>query len=100
MDLDVDYNVYVAMHNGKLYMEFIVNTANTFYLQGLQEKTCKAEQDYFRTQGQTETSLKIEDLRFNKTYDQQPEFKRLSEFYIIILLNKLKILENTKKKSK
>jgi hypothetical protein len=93
----VDYNVYVAMHNGKLYMEFIVNTANTFYLHGLQEKTCKAEQDYFRTQGQTETSLKIEDLRFNKTYDQQPEFKRLSEFYIIIFLNKLKILENTKK---
>ena len=49
-------------------MEFIVNTANTFYLQGLQEKTCKAEQDCFRTQGQTETSLKIEDLRFNETY--------------------------------
>jgi hypothetical protein len=30
-------------------------------------------------------------------YDQQPEFKRLSEFYIIIFLNKLKTLENTKK---
>jgi hypothetical protein len=67
MDLDVDYNVYVAMHNGKLYMEFIVNTANTFYLQGLQEKIYKAEQDCFRTPGQTETSLKIEDLKFNKS---------------------------------
>ena len=36
--------------------------------------------------GQTETSLKIEDLRSNKTtdklsYDQQPEFRSLSEFY-------------------
>jgi hypothetical protein len=31
-------------------------------------------------------------------YDQQPEFKRLSEFYIIIFLNKLKTLANTKKK--
>ena len=32
-----------------------------------------------------------------RIYDQQPELKRLSEFYIIIFLNKLKILENTKK---
>jgi hypothetical protein len=36
--------------------------------------------------GQTETSFKIEDLRPNKTtgklsYDQQPEFRSLSEFY-------------------
>jgi hypothetical protein len=49
---------------------------------------------------QTETALKIEDLRSNKTtgklsYDQQPEFRRLSEFYITIFLNKLKIVENT-----
>jgi hypothetical protein len=29
--------------------------------------------------------------------DQQSEFKSLSEFYIIIFLNKLKIVENTKK---
>jgi hypothetical protein len=32
-----------------------------------------------------------------RIYDQQPELKRLSEFYIIIFLNKLKILENTNK---
>ena len=55
--------------------------------------------------GQTETSFKIEDLRPNKTtgklsYDQQPEFRSLSEFYIIIFLNKLKIVENTRKKWK
>jgi hypothetical protein len=47
---------------------------------------------------QTETSFKIEDLRPNKTtgklsYDQQPEFRSLSEFYIIIILKKLKIVE-------
>ena len=45
--------------------------------------------------GQTETSLKIEDLRSNTTtgklsYDQQQGFRSLSEFYIIIFLNKLK----------
>ena len=52
---------------------------------------------------QTETSLKIEDLRSNKTTgslpdykinvadDQQPEFRCLWEFYIFIFLNKLKI---------
>ena len=28
--------------------------------------------------------------------DQQQEFRNLSEFYIIIFLNKLKIVENTK----
>jgi hypothetical protein len=60
--------------------------------QGLQEKFCKAEQDYFGPRGQTETSFEIEDLRSNKTtckvsYDQQPEFRSLSEFYIIIFLN-------------
>ena len=48
--------------------------------------------------GQTETSLKIEDLRSNKTtgkrsYDQQPEFRSLSEFYIISFLNKLNIVK-------
>jgi hypothetical protein len=31
--------------------------------------------------------------------DQQQEFRSLSEFYIIIFLNKLKIVENTKKKT-
>ena len=47
--------------------------------------------------GQTEISLKIEDLRSNKTTDkEQPEFRSLSEFYKIIFLNKLKIVENTK----
>ena len=62
--------------------------------------------------GQTETSLKIEYLRSNKTTgsfpdykinvadDQQPEFRCLSEFYIIMFLNKLKIVENTKKGKK
>jgi hypothetical protein len=47
--------------------------------------------------GQTEISLKIEDLRSNKTTDnQQPDLRSLSEFYKIIFLNKLKIVENTK----
>ena len=62
--------------------------------------------------GQTETSLKIEDLRSNKTTgslpdykinvadDQQPEFRSLSECYIVIFLNKLKIVENTPKMKK
>jgi hypothetical protein len=30
--LDVLNNVYVVMYNGKLYMEIIANTVNTFYL--------------------------------------------------------------------
>ena len=59
--------------------------------------------------GLAEISLKIEDLRSNKTTnglpgcnvnvsdDQQPEFRSLSEFYINIFLNKLKIVENTPK---
>jgi hypothetical protein len=52
---------------------------------------------------------KWQDLRSNKTTnglpgcnvnvsdDQQPEFGSLSEFYINIFLNKLKIVENTPK---
>ena len=32
----------------------------------------------------------------NVSDDQQPEFRNLSEFYIIIFLNKLKIVENAK----
>ena len=60
--------------------------------------------------GLTEISLKIEDLRSNKTTnglpgcnvdvsdDQQSEFRSLSKFYINIFLNKLKIVENTPKK--
>jgi hypothetical protein len=53
-------------------------------------------------QGQTETSLKIEDLTSNKTtgnllYDQQPGFRILREFYVIIFLNKLIIVENIPK---
>ena len=52
--------------------------------------------------GQAETSLKIEHLTSNKTtgnlsYDQQPEFRILSEFYVIIFLNKLIIVENIPK---
>jgi hypothetical protein len=36
-------------------------------------------------------------LRSNKTTDnQQPDLRSLSEFYKIIFLNKLKIVENTK----
>jgi hypothetical protein len=30
--------------------------------------------------------------------DQQPEFRSLSELYMIILLNKIKIVENTNEK--
>jgi predicted HAD superfamily hydrolase len=30
--LDVVNDVHVVMYNGKLYMEFIVNTVKTFYL--------------------------------------------------------------------
>ena len=48
-----------------------------------------------------------ENLRPNKTigklsYDQQPEFRSLSEFYIyvIIFLNNLKTVENTPQKWK
>ena len=35
--------------------------------QGLQEKSCKAEQHCFGVPGQAETSLKIGNLRSNKT---------------------------------
>ena len=56
-------------------------------------------------EAQPGTSLKIEELRSNKitgklSYDQQPEFRSLSEFYIIIFLNKLKIVENAGTKIK
>ena len=30
--IDVVNDVHVVMYNGKLYMEFIANTVNTFYL--------------------------------------------------------------------
>jgi hypothetical protein len=47
---------------------------------------------------QAEISLKIEDLKSNKTTDdQQSEFRSVSEFDIINFLNKLKIVENRKK---
>jgi hypothetical protein len=36
----------------------------------IQEKLCKAEQDWFAARGQTETSLKIEGLLSNKTTDK------------------------------
>jgi len=62
---------------------------------GIQEKFCKADPGTG-----WDFSLKIEDLSSNKTTDdQQPEFRRLSEFYIIIFPNKLNIAENTKKKT-
>jgi hypothetical protein len=32
LDKNVVLHVYVVMYNGKLYMEFIANTVNTFYL--------------------------------------------------------------------
>ena len=50
----------------------------------------------FGTRGQTETSLKIEDLLSNKTTGNF--HKSLREFYIIIFLNKLKMVENTHQK--
>jgi len=48
--------------------------------------------------GQADTSLSIEDLR--SCDDQQPEFRNLSEFYIINFLNKLKIVENNTKQTR
>ena len=70
--------------------------------QGFQEKFCKGEQDCFGARGKAETSIKIEDLRSNKTTGNfhkcftscASEFRSLSEFYIINFLNKLKIVEN------
>ena len=69
--------------------------------------------------GTAETLLKIDILRSNKTTiyvvqcndglpgcnvnvsdNQQPEFKSLIEFYILIFLIKLKIVENTNKEMK
>ena len=50
----------------------------------------------FGPRGQTETSLKMEDLLSNKTTGNF--HKSRSEFYIIIFLNKLKMVENTHKK--
>ena len=50
----------------------------------------------FGTRGQTETSLKIEDLLSNKTTGNF--HKSLREFYIIVFLNKLKMVENTHQK--
>lgn len=45
-------------------------------------------------------SIKFEYWLSNKTtgklpYDQQPEFRGLSEFYTIIFLNQIKLVENT-----
>ena len=37
------------------------------YMQGLQEKVYKADKTAFGNREQAETSLKIKDLRFNKT---------------------------------
>jgi len=84
---------------------------NIYYKQGLQEKFCKAEQDFFGAPGQAETSLKIEDLRSNKTTAANfhkcfiscaAEFPDniYTKFYIIIFLNKLNIVENPLNKIK
>jgi hypothetical protein len=44
---------------------------NSYSTQGLQEKFYKVEQECFRTQEQADTSIKIEDLRSNKTTGKQ-----------------------------
>ena len=69
------------------------------YIQGLQEKFCKAEQDCFWGPGNSLrllSKLRIWGSGYNVNVgdDQQPEFRSISEFYIIIFLNKLKIVEN------
>ena len=46
--LDVVNHVYVVMYNGKLYMEFIVNTVNTFYLLVRRNKTALGPKDRLR----------------------------------------------------
>jgi hypothetical protein len=53
-------------------MNFPIERKNFIYRQGLQENICKVKQDCFGT-------------------------RSLSELYIIIFLNKLKLVENTKK---
>ena len=58
-----------------LHTNFPIERKNFIYRQGLQENICKVKQDCFGT-------------------------RSLSEFYIIIFLNKLKLVENTKKKTK
>jgi hypothetical protein len=94
-------HVHVLMYNGKFYMEIIANTVNTFYLPTSRvskrqfvrrNKTALEPGDRLRLHSKLRIWSSIK-----RIYDQQPEFKRLSEFYIIIFLSKLKILENTKK---
>ena len=85
------------------------------YLQGPQEKFCKADQDCFEApvtdwDFSQNWGFDLKDSKYmlynviipgynvNVSDDQQPEFRNLSEFYIIIFLNKLKIVENTEKK--
>jgi hypothetical protein len=57
-----------------LHTNFPIEGKNFIYRQDLQEKICKVKQDCFGT-------------------------RSLSEFCIIIFLNKLKLVENTKKQS-
>ena len=57
-----------------LHTNFPIERKNFIYRQDLQQKICKPKQDCFGT-------------------------RNLSEFYIIIFLNKLKLVENTKKQS-
>ena len=55
-----------------------------------------------REQVETFSKLRIwgPGYKVNVSDDQQPEFRKPSEFYIIIFLNKLKIVENTSPKIK
>ena len=65
----------------------MIMDVNPSYGQGLQEKTALGPRE------QTETFLKIEDLLSNKTTGNLHKSRR--EFYITIVLNKLKMVENT-----
>jgi hypothetical protein len=49
------------------YVRFVWHVNLYTGTRGLQEKYCKAKHDCFAAPGQTKTSLKIEDLRSNKT---------------------------------
>lgn len=71
-------------HGGKRNLCWYIRTIDPIYA-GPPSKLCKAEQAFLGARGQAETSL---------SDDKQPEFRSLRDFYIIIFLNKLKIVEN------
>jgi hypothetical protein len=61
------YHVYQAVI---ICMISVILYLSLGQIQGLQEKFCKAEQDYFGAPGTAwDFSLKIENLRSNKTTD-------------------------------